>query len=98
LRPDGLYTYPAIVHDYLYWTQSVSKEVADKILQFGMEDFGIARPTIATIYQAVNLAGGSAWTSNARLKGAGERRILRVLPSDPRVRWQDWKKNPDHFQ
>src|SRR5215217_6020711 len=29
LRPDGLYTYPAIVHDYLYWEQTVTREVAD---------------------------------------------------------------------
>src|SRR5215216_1525948 len=32
LRPDGLYTYPAIVHDYLYWEQNVPKDVADSVL------------------------------------------------------------------
>src|SRR5262245_14300413 len=28
LRPDGLYTYPAIVHDFLYWTQTTSRRTA----------------------------------------------------------------------
>ena len=29
LRPDGLYAYAAILHDYLYWTQSTTKDVAE---------------------------------------------------------------------
>jgi hypothetical protein len=96
-RPDGLYTYPAIVHDYLYWTQNTSKDVADKILQFGMEDIGVNRATITTIYEAVHLAGQSAWNENARLKGLGEKRVLSLFPDDPRSRWRDWKKDSAHF-
>jgi hypothetical protein len=97
-RPDGLYTYPAIVHDYLYWAQNASKDQADKILQFGMEDIGVDRATIITIYEAVHLAEQSAWNQNARLKALGEKRILSVFPDDPRSRWVDWKKDLTHFQ
>jgi hypothetical protein len=97
-RPDGLYTYPAIVHDYLYWTQSTSREVADKIFKFGMEDLGVNRVTIAALYEAVHLAGQSAWNENTRLKSSGEKRILSVFPDDPRTRWDNWKKIPSHFQ
>jgi hypothetical protein len=38
LRPDGEYAYAAVVHDYLYWTQSRSREEADQILKMAMED------------------------------------------------------------
>jgi hypothetical protein len=97
LRPDGLYTYPAIVHDYLYWTQTTSKDVADNILRLGMGDFGISRATITTVYEAVKSGGGGAWKSNAQLKAAGEKRVLKEFPNDPRTRWGDWKKDPQHF-
>ena len=36
LRPDGSYAAPAIVHDYLYWTQPVSREVADDVFRAAM--------------------------------------------------------------
>jgi hypothetical protein len=96
--PDGLYTYPAIVHDYLYWTQNTSKDVADKIFQFGMADLGVSPATIAILYTAVNLAGNAAWNENARLKASGEKRILKVFPDDPRTRWEAWKKTSEHFE
>jgi hypothetical protein len=75
-----------------------SKDVADNVLQFGMEDLGVNRVAIATIYEAVHLAGQSSWNENARLKSLGEKRILSVFPEDPRSRWNDWKKDPAHFK
>jgi hypothetical protein len=96
-RPDGRYTYPAIVHDYLYWTQSTSKDVSDEIFSFGMRDFGVGTITITTLYQAVVRFGQSAWDGNRRLKAAGEKRILIMQPDDPRILWTDWKKDPSHF-
>ncbi len=97
LRPDGAYTYPAIVHDYLYWQQPCARETADMILRFGMEDFGIGRLTIETIFNAVRLGGAGSWSENQKLKAAGERRILKVFPSDPRTKWAAWKKRRDVF-
>jgi hypothetical protein len=96
-RPDGLYTYPAIVHDYLYWEQTTSREVADQILRFGMEDFKVDPVTIRTIYASVRVGGGFAWESNQRLKAAGEKRILRRFPENPTVRWLQWKADPGVF-
>jgi Protein of unknown function (DUF1353) len=98
LRPDGLYTYPAIVHDYLYWTQMRPRDTADNILKFGMEDFSVGAATIAAIYNAVHLFGEAPWNENGRLKGAGEKRILRRFPDDPRITWEEWKKLPDAFE
>jgi hypothetical protein len=97
LRPDGEYTFPAIVHDYLYWVQSTKRETADMILKMGMQDFGINTATINTIYDAVRVGGGASWNNNAALRMAGERRVLVRFPTDPRTRWKDWKKMPGVF-
>jgi hypothetical protein len=83
LRPDGEYAYAAVVHDYLYWTQTRSREEADDILKMAMEDFEVGTATIKTIYGAVHLAGKGAWNGNAKQKGHGERRILKRFPQDP---------------
>ena len=97
LRPDGDYTYPAIIHDYLYWFQDSDRITSDNILLFGMTDFAIPKLTSTAIYDAVRVAGGSAWNENARLKASGERRILKELPNDPRITWDEWKKKPGVF-
>jgi uncharacterized protein DUF1353 len=97
LRPDGEYTYPAIVHDYLYWTQTGTRENADQILKMGMEDFKVDKVTIATIYNAVRAGGDFSWKNNAKLRKAGEKRVLKELPTDPKTRWADWKKTIANF-
>jgi hypothetical protein len=97
LRPDGEYTFPAIVHDYLYWVQNTKRGAADMTLKMGMQDFGIGTSTINTIYEAVRVGGGSSWNNNAALREAGERRVLKRFPVDPRTRWKDWKKMPGVF-
>jgi len=97
LPPDGKYTYPAIVHDYLYWTQTQPRDVADEILKFGMQDLKISALTVGTIYSAVRAFGGAAWNGNAQLKKQGEKRFLKRSPDDATTRWQDWKKLPDVF-
>lgn len=97
LRPDGDYAYAAVIHDYLYWTQAGKRDVADQILDFGMQDLKVDRVIRAAIYRAVRLFGGLAWRQNARLKTHGERRILKIYPDDPTMLWGDWKKRPEVF-
>ena len=98
LRPDGEYTYPAIIHDYLYWTQIRPKDVADEIFRASMQDFNLSSKIITTIYNAVRLGGQSAWDGNAELKRKGEKRILKP-DTFPRANesWNDWKKRTDVF-
>jgi hypothetical protein len=98
LRPDGDYAYAAILHDYLYWTQTTSRETADRIFKAGMADFSIAAATIAAIYNAVRVGGGSAWRSNGELRRQGEKRILRRYPTNPQTTWMDWKREPGVLQ
>lgn len=97
LRPDGDYAYAAIIHDWLYWQQNTSKEDADLVLKYAMQDLKVDSAKINVIYTAVKLGGGDAWRTNASLKAAGEKRILKKLPTDPTIRWAGWKNRPDVF-
>ncbi len=97
LRPDGEYAYAAVVHDYLYWTQTRTREEADLILNMAMEDFHVGGVTAKLIYGAVRLAGKSAWNGNAEKKAQGEKRVLTRLPQDPRMTWDEWKQRPGVF-
>jgi hypothetical protein len=97
LRPEGRYAYAAVVHDYLYWTQKRLREEADQIFKIAMEDSKVKPAIIGTVYQGVRRFGQAAWDNNARLKRAGERRMLKRLPDDFTVSWSDWKKQPDVF-
>ncbi len=97
LRPEGRYAYAAVVHDYLYWEQSRSREEADQILKIAMEDSKVDPKLIKTIYAAVRGFGQKAWDNNSLLKKAGERRLLKRFPEDFTISWSEWKKQPGVF-
>ena len=92
LRPEGRHAYAAVVHDYLYWTQLRSREEADQILNFALEDSKVNGVMRWVIYQVVDKLGQKAWDENKRLKAVGERRTLARYPSDLSTSWEDWKK------
>lgn len=95
LPTDGAYTFPAIIHDYLYWTQKHPRETADSVFQYGMDDMKVSSAIALAIYTAVRVGGGSAWDNNAKLKQAGELRLLQKFPDDPTTTWSEWKKRKD---
>jgi hypothetical protein len=97
LRPDGEYAYPAIIHDYLYWEQPISREDADEIFKLAMQDFKVNAAAKWLIHQTVRWGGGFAWANNAEAKAGGEKRILKRFPQDPTMTWKEWKKRPDVF-
>jgi len=97
LPPDGEYTYAAILHDYLYWNQATDRATADLVLKAAMEDFGVSTTDAFLVYNGVKIGGQGPWNDNAALKAAGEKRILKVFPTDPTTRWEDWKRRPDVF-
>ncbi len=97
LRPDGEYTYAAIIHDYLYWAQPRSREEADQIFKMAMQDFGISTVEVELIYGAVRFVGRFAWNANAKQKALGEKRVLKQFPDDPRTAWGEWKMKPEVF-
>ncbi len=95
LPTDGIYTFPAIIHDYMYWTQKHSKTTADSVFRFSMDDMKVSSAVAATIHLAVSKAGQGAWDENARLKQRGERRLLVKFPTDPTTTWAEWKAKSD---
>lgn len=97
LPRDGDYVWAAVVHDYLYWFQMTSRDVADDVLNAAMKDFNIPTTDRVAIYEGLHLGGGSAWEQNAALKNAGEKRILKQFPTDPTTSWADWKTKPGVF-
>lgn len=95
---DGPYADAAIVHDYLYWYQIVSKSDADRIFLRAMKDLEVSSGTAQAIYAAVTSRFGElAWTGNKRLRDGGEKRRLSRFPEDPKIRWSDWKRDPDNL-
>jgi hypothetical protein len=97
LSPHARYSYPAIIHDYLYWMQICTRDVADDVLKLAMKDMKVSGAQVFTIYKAVRIAGRGAWSSNSAMRQAGEKRILKQFPTDMNTTWLEWKANPDVF-
>ena len=73
----GPYLVGAIVHDYLYWNQSCTKEQADNIFLQAMEKAKIGSIKRKTIWAAVDNFGSSAWEENSKRKKSG---YIKVIP------------------
>ena len=97
LRPDGIYCHAAIIHDYLYWEQTRSREESDSIFEIAMKDTEVPNIQLVPIIKMVQIFGKTAWENNTRLRESGEKRILKKFPTNPTTRWSEWKKNPDVF-
>jgi hypothetical protein len=98
----GRYAYAAIVHDYLYWDQTLSsRQQANEILYAAMLDSGVSGITREVINLGVSKIpyfSKDAWDKNTAAKKAGAKRILKVFPPrDKIVSWADWSKDLSHF-
>ncbi len=98
LPPTGRYAYAAIVHDYLYWSQTTTREVADEILAVAMRDAGTDEATIKEFKLAVRVFGSGPWSANKEAKARGEKRILSVFPPNKLISWKDWKAKAGVFK
>lgn len=96
-RPDGNYAYAAVLHDYLYWEQPFSKQLADEIFKSVMLELSITDRQAGVLFAAVKTFGQASWDGNLASRRRGARRVLKKLPDDPLVTWEDWRKNPDVF-
>ena len=85
LPPTGTYSLAAVVHDYLYWDQGCTREQADQLLRAAMVESRVGTVQRDLIYEAVRSGGGTAWSSNAVAKAAGQPRIIppafRTIPA-----------------
>jgi uncharacterized protein YjeT (DUF2065 family) len=98
IRPDGDAALAAIIHDYLYWTQSRPRAEADEIFRLALQDSISDRTLVNILYQAVRSFGQSAWNENSKLKASGEKRILKEFPENSLGTWDDWKRRPGVFR
>ncbi len=74
--PTGQYSRAAVIHDFLYWTQSCSREQADRILLLAMIESDVPYKTRTTIYRTVRAAGESSWLTNQKERQAGMPRVI----------------------
>ena len=79
IQQNGPSLLPAVVHDYLYWKQTCTRDQADQILLLAMIEHAVPEAQRFAIYQAVHFAGMFAWDENARSRKAG---LVRILPPD----------------
>ncbi len=89
LPRNGEYSTAAIIHDYLYWTQSCTREQADNLMSIVMKETGVAPWKALLIYGAVRLAGQRAWDQDRDERAKGAIRIVDV-PWDRSPSQIDW--------
>jgi hypothetical protein len=85
LPRDDVYMLPAVIHDYLYWTQGCSRSEADSVLFLAMKEYEIDPFRRWIIYLGVRWFGAWAWRANSRLKDGGEK------DSYPESSWTGYK-------
>ena len=92
LSPHGRYSRAAIVHDYLYWSQSCTRDQADNLFMIAMQESGVADSDRTAIYQAVSWAGEDAWDANRAERAQGLPRIIPAdrLPIPADLTWPDF--------
>jgi hypothetical protein len=97
LPPTAAYSYPAIIHDYLYWHQPCDRTEADSIFRTAMQELKVPSAKTVIICEAVRYAGGFAWSANDAAKKRGEKRVLKKFPTDIMTTWAAWKLQADVF-
>lgn len=86
----GEYSDAAILHDYLYWTQSCTREQADNIMSIAMKEAGVAPWKDLLIHSAVRLGGQDAWNANRTRRASGFIRTV-DLPWDRSPSTTEWR-------
>ena len=94
---DG-YGVGAVIHDYLYWSQHVSRRDADRWFYGAMTDQHVSWLHKRLIYGAVRLFGGMAWNGNARRRMGQHIQCLTAsqFPDDPTKTWDQVRDAIEH--
>jgi uncharacterized protein DUF1353 len=64
IPPFGTYWMAAFLHDYLYRSTDLPKDVCDSLLEEAMEDLCVDLPERYAIYHGVTLGGESSFVSD----------------------------------
>lgn len=82
LPPWGKYGQASVIHDWMYWDQSLTRGAADRVFLDGMQTLGVWGPARWIIYAGVRLFGRPAWTWNREERARGSLRVRVALPDD----------------
>jgi hypothetical protein len=80
LPPWGKYGPASVLHDWLYWNQTTTREVADGILREAMQVCKVSVVDINIIYDGVRIGGQHAWDNNATMKRNGYSKLVSEPP------------------
>jgi hypothetical protein len=78
MRSTGAYSQAAVVHDYLYWMQSCTREQSDNVFTIAMRESRVGDVQLRAMYRALRLGGGRSWNAN---RTARERNVMRTVPA-----------------
>ena len=68
---------PAILHDYLYWQQTCTKDESDAVMYLAMEELGLNYVKNVLIYTGLRTPfAKSAWDKNSEARISGESRFF----------------------
>ena len=68
---------PAILHDFLYWDQTCSKDEADAVMYVAMREAGISRRQARLVYGGIRTPFADiAWNKNRAARERGEPRFF----------------------
>jgi hypothetical protein len=92
--PHDTYSDAAVVHDYLYWTQSCTRRQADNIFYIAMKEASVNPIRRWFIYRTVRMAGESSWDGNRKQFEQG---LPRFVPPDSKLtaddRWPSFRQS-----
>jgi Protein of unknown function (DUF1353) len=97
MPPIGRYGLPAIVHDWLYWDQQLTRDQADGVFKTALDELKVSPWRRFVLYRSVRWFGQRYWQDNTIAKTAGDGRVLKLYPNDARITWADWRKRPGVF-
>lgn len=95
LTAHGPYNRAAVIHDFLYWAQSCTKEQADRLLVIAMKESHVGILNGWAIHKGVDIGGKPAWNNNAKERERGLPKIIPsqyLKPSDPNLTWSEYRK------
>jgi hypothetical protein len=88
----GGYGWAAVIHDFLYWEQSIERREADEVFLDAMKDSEVPVWRTRLFYWAVRAFGGYAWRKNTRLKATDKCARIRTRPLPNPFEIRKWKQ------
>ena len=83
LPPWNVWGCAAVLHDHLYWTQYLDRDIADSVLLEAMRVLGVDDAIAALIHTGVRVGGQASWDNNAELKASGYTRLAPLADQPP---------------